>query len=217
MSLWQETWALVQKEWTLERRQGYAIVGLAVYAFTMVFLLAITFRGAMNPVVWLAGYWVLVMFLGVNAVAKSFVGEAAGQLLFQYQLARAEAIILAKLLYNAALMAALALFTYGVYIFLMGQVLPNGWDLLLPILVGGLGISGTLTLVSALVSQAGNRTTLMAVLSFPLLIPQLLLLVRFSRGLLLDNPHWRDLGLLGGLTLGVMALSLLLFPYLWRD
>jgi heme exporter protein B len=60
----------------------------------------------------------------------------------------------------------------------------------------------------------------MPVLGFPLLVPGLLLVHRLSK-LALDGLSW-DLvwtyaGAMVGLNLMLLALGVLLFPFLWRD
>jgi heme exporter protein B len=76
-----------------------------------------------------------------------------------------------------------------------------------------------LTLVAGIASKAGNSGTLMAILSFPVLIPMLLVLIRFSKNAVdgldhsVQNPYL--LGLLS-INIIVIVLSRLLYPFLWR-
>ncbi|MEP7264257.1 MAG: ABC transporter permease, partial [Bacteroidota bacterium] len=75
-------------------------------------------------------------------------------------------------------------------------------------------------LVSALASRAENNSALMAILGFPLIIPLLITVIRFSKNAIegidyaANQPY---LVILISLNLLVFALSFLLFPYLWRD
>jgi heme exporter protein B len=61
---------------------------------------------------------------------------------------------------------------------------------------------------------------MMAILGFPLIIPQLLLLMRISNASFADvyqEGLWRMILILVGLDVMVVALSIILFPFLWKD
>ena len=79
----------------------------------------------------------------------------------------------------------------------------------------------TLVFVSAVASQVrGGSGALGAVLGLPLLIPQLILATRLSRGALGDEP-WTMLVeyplFLGALGAGTATIACILFPYIWRE
>jgi len=60
----------------------------------------------------------------------------------------------------------------------------------------------------------------MAILSFPVIIPIILLLIKMSKRAMdgLDRSlNYQDIGVLLAINIIVIATSLLLFPYLWRD
>jgi heme exporter protein B len=61
----------------------------------------------------------------------------------------------------------------------------------------------------------------MAILGFPLIIPQLLLLMRLSKSafgeVFKEGALLQITLLLSGLDLMVIALSMILFPFLWKD
>jgi heme exporter protein B len=61
---------------------------------------------------------------------------------------------------------------------------------------------------------------LMAVLSFPVIIPLLMLLIKLSKNAMdgLDRSvSYDEIGVLVLINIIVVSVSLLLFPYLWRD
>jgi heme exporter protein B len=215
-TLWAEVWALLDKELRTEIRQPYTLYGLLLYAGATVFTAGLASRDQLGPGAWAVLFWLILLFVAITAIAKSFLGERTGQLLYLYSLARAEAVVLAKTLYNAALLMGLGLFTALIYAAFLGLPLAAG-PFVLGVLAGCLALASVLTLVSAVAAAAGNKPALMAVLSLPLLLPQLLALLRFSQGLLLDVVRWRELTVLVALAGIGWVLSLLLFPYLWRE
>jgi len=75
-------------------------------------------------------------------------------------------------------------------------------------------------MISAIASKAGNNGTLMAILSFPVIIPVILLLIRISKSAmdgLARYLNYGNIGVLCAINVIVIATSLILFPYLWRD
>jgi heme exporter protein B len=212
-----ETFALLYKEWLLERRQGYALASLSAYSLSLVFLVSFALKGSAGAGTWLVGYWLVVLFVAVNAAAKSFMGETPGQTLYVYQLARAEAVLLAKLVYNSLLVLVLGALSLVFYLVFMGSPFPSLVVFLPGVALGCMGLGAGLTLVSAIAAQAGNRTTLMALLSLPVVMPQLFLLVRIGQGALNETVRWGDIGFLAGVVGILAALSLVLFPFLWRE
>jgi heme exporter protein B len=75
--------------------------------------------------------------------------------------------------------------------------------------------------MSAIAAKAQQNAALMAILGFPVIIPQLLLLIRLSKVAFAEVFREGAVLQLAGLTLAfnilVVALSLILYPYLWRD
>ena len=91
---------------------------------------------------------------------------------------------------------------------------------LLAAVLGSLSFSTIFTMVSAIASKTGNGGMLMAILSFPIIIPVLIVLIKFAKNAMdgLDRSVSLDeIGLLALINVMVMTVALLLFPYLWRD
>ncbi len=216
----QEILALLYKELLIEWKQKYALNGLLLYVVSMVVVISLALVDKLNPVTWNILYWIILLFVSINAVAKSFMSERPGNLLYLYSLASPAAIIIAKMLYNFLLLTFMALITLVAYAFLTGIEIAN-WPLMLGVVsAGSAALAANLTLVSAIAAKAENRTTLLAVLSFPLIVPILLVLIDLSQnavqGLDIDLEQNTFL-LLGGIVVALTGVSVLLFPFVWRD
>jgi heme exporter protein B len=215
--------ALIEKEIRLEWRQRYALNGMLLYIISTVFVCYMSFRlknGAIEPITWNTLFWIILLFTAVNSVAKSFVQERFGRLLYYYTLASPVGIILSKIIYNTLLLLALSLTGFGVYVFMMGNPIGDFTYYILSIVLGSIGFATTLTMIAGIASKAENASTLMAVLSFPVIIPMLLMLIRLSKNAMdgLDRSSSTDeiLTLLA-MDAIVVVLSYILFPYLWRS
>jgi len=95
------------------------------------------------------------------------------------------------------------------------------WNLfLLIVLLGSIGFSTSLTLISSISAQTQNSSMLMAILSFPVILPLVLLLIDASKNAI-DGLAWSvskdELLLLVGMDLILAALAYILFPFLWRS
>ncbi|WP_149244551.1 heme exporter protein CcmB [Dyadobacter sp. 32] len=214
---------LIQKELTLEWRQKYAISGMLLYVVSTVFVCYLSFnlrRGQLTPIVWNTLFWIIMLFTAVNAIGKSFSQERFGRLIYYYSLCSPQAIILSKIIYNALVMLVLSLIGFGFYAFVLGNPVGDIGLYLICIALAGIGFASVLTLVAGIASKADNSATLMAVLSFPIILPMLLMTIRLAKNAL-DGLDWSvstdEISTLLAIDAIVVTLSYLLFPYLWKS
>lgn len=88
------------------------------------------------------------------------------------------------------------------------------------VFLGSISFASVFTMVSGISAKAGNNSTLMAVLSFPVIIPLLIVLITLSQNALtgIDRAEsTNDIVVLLAINVITVTVSLLLFPYLWRD
>lgn len=212
---------LVKKEMRLEWRSKYALNGVLLYVVSTVFVCFLSFITMPEKLTWNALFWIIMLFASINAVAKSFLQESRGRHLYIYTLVSPVALIIAKTVYNSLLMIGLTLVALVFYCLVFDP--PVGIDFLLyfvAVILGSLSFATIFTMVSAIASKAGNGGMLMAILSFPIIIPVLIVLIKLAKNAVdgLDRSvSLDDVGLLLVINVMVMTVSLILFPYLWRD
>ena len=76
------------------------------------------------------------------------------------------------------------------------------------------------TFLAAIAARAQQSTALMAVMGFPIIIPQILLLMKISAiafSSVVQAGLWQMIALLIGLDIMVVLLAVILFPFLWKD
>jgi heme exporter protein B len=227
MQLIDQTWQLLKKEVKLEWRAKYAFNGVLLYVVSTVFICYIAFNlnpgfaGSTGyPVVWNVLFWIIMLFASVNAITKSFMQENKNRLLYYYSIAGPQAIILSKTIYNALLMTLLSFLALLVYQLFFTNKIGDPLFYFVTVLLGSISFSTVFTMISAIASKAGNNGTLMAILSFPVVIPVILLLIRLSKNAMdgIDRSFsYENIGVLLAINVIVITTSLLLFPYLWRD
>ena len=227
MQLINQTWDLLKKEILLEWRSKYAFNGVLLYIVSTVFVTYISFSlsggfGASDSykITWNVLFWIIMLFAAVNAITKSFAQENKGRLLYYYSIASPQAIILSKTIYNILLMLLLSILAFVIYQIFFTNPLGDPLFYFIAVLLGSISFSTVFTMISAIASKAGNNSTLMAVLSFPVIIPVILLLIRISKSAMDGverSLNYGNIGVLCAINVIVIATSLLLFPYLWRD
>lgn len=196
---------------------------MILYLVSTVFICYLSFRiksNALSPPVWNTLFWIIILFTAINAISKSFSQESNHRQGYYYSLVSPEAVILSKLLYNFILMLLLAFIGFGIYILFLLNPVQNIPLYLLSLVLGALGFSGVLTLVAGIASKAENTGSLMALLSFPIIIPMLLMLMRLSKNAmdgLAFSVSKDEIMTLVGIDIIVIALSFILFPYLWKS
>lgn len=219
----QELRTLIGKEITLEWRQRYALNGMLLYIVSTVFVCYLSFKlksNQLTPIMWNTLFWIIILFTAVNAISKSFTQERAGRLLYYYTIASPQGIILSKIIYNSGFMLVLSLTGFGFYAFVMGNPVGDLWMYLVTIFLSSIGFASSLTMVAGIASKAENNGALMAILSFPVIIPMLLMVMKLAKNALdgLDRgSSSEEVMILLALDAIVVSLSLILFPYLWRS
>ena len=223
MTVFAEIRYLFRKEITLEWRNRHALNGILLYLVSTIFicyLSIISRQHNISPNTWNALFWIIMLFSAVNAVTKSFIQVSSGRLLYYYSIAGPEAIIISKTIYNSVLLTFIGLAGAAFYSLVLGNPVSDPGMFVLVIILGGWGLASVLTLISGIASKASNSTMLMAVLSFPLLVPLLLLIIKIT-AYAIDGPGWYaafdELASLAALNVAALTMSWILFPYLWKN
>jgi heme exporter protein B len=214
-----EIFALFRKDLLLEIRQQHTFYGVLLYIASTIFVLYLA-MGEPDTGVWNGLFWMIQLFTCVNAVAKSFLAESKGRMLYFYSITGGRNFIIAKLLFNVLLMAVMSLTSWALFSVLLGNPVINLWRFMGINLLGGMSLSLVFTFLSAIAARAQQNAALMAIMGFPVIIPQLMLLMRISNIVFADVLQGGLLDvvlLLVGFDALVVVLSAILFPFLWKD
>jgi heme exporter protein B len=210
---------LLRKEILLEFRTRSAISGIFLYVISTLFVVYETFV-KIQPNVWNTLFWIILLFVAVNAMVKSFVQEKGNRVLYYYSLLNPSHVLIAKIVYNTLLLLVLSLLIWGLFIFFGDNPVKDLGLFLVILFLGSFGFSVTFTFLASLVAASNQSSTLLAVLSFPLIIPIILMLVKISAHalrLIQDTAVSGDLAILVAIDLLLCGVALLLFPFIWRD
>lgn len=202
----------------LEIRQQYSFYGILLYIGATIFVLFMAVE-APEGNVWSGLFWVIQLFICINAVAKSFLQESRGRMLYFYSVASPVAFVLAKLLFNTLLMFVMSLLSLLLFTMFLGNPMQKVLPFVGLVVLGGWSISLVFSFLAAIAARAQQNAAIMAILGFPIIIPQLVLLMRLSNTAfapLLTIPMSTVL-LLIALDCLIILLAVILFPFLWKD
>lgn len=211
--------ALLKKDFLLEIRQQYTFYGILLYVASTIFVLFLA-MGEPEEKVWNGLFWMIQLFICVNAVAKSFMQESSGRMIYYYTIAGPRDFILSKLLFNVLLMIIMSISSLILFRLLMGDPLQHPIQFAGIACLGGCSLSLVFTFLAAIAARARQNAALIAILGFPLIIPQVLLLMRIANTAFADvlqSGLGKMILLLCGLDLLVLMLAVILFPFLWKD
>jgi len=174
---------------------------------------------APEPAVWNGLFWVIQLFICINTVAKSFLTENRGRMLYFFTITSPVSFVLAKLLFNLLLMVVMSLLSLLLFTLFLGNPMVKAPAFIGLVLLGGASLSLVFTFLSAIAAKAHQNAAIMAVLGFPLIIPQLMVLMKLSTAAFSTEQaiEVTDILLLAALDVMVMVLSIILFPFLWKD
>ncbi len=210
---------IIRKDFLLEWRQKYSLYGLLLYLCSAVFAINMLHERPEGDT-WNSLYWIILLFVCVNAVAKIFLQEIKHRMIYYYTLHHPRDIIISKLIYNVILMLLMSLVSFFLFFFLLGNPGVQFYRFLLMVLTGGMSLALLFTLLAAIASKAGGNSALIAILGFPLVTPQLILLADLSKPLfvtLLVEGWWKFFFILIALDIMIIILSVILFPFLWKE
>ncbi len=214
----QLTW-LIYKDIQIDWRSKYPFAGILLYITSLIITSYLSFTGMIDPEVWNALFWIILLFISINAVAKSFSQET-DRTLYYFQLIKPELIIIAKLLYYGLyqlLLVCLALLVFSLF---LGAPTGNFYLFFSNLILGSLGLSCAFTMISSISSKTNNNSVMMAILGFPVIIPILILAISNSKIIILGGSFEdiRDnLITLLSVNMIIIALSYILFPFTWKS
>lgn len=202
-----------------ESRKKSTLISILLFTLLVVYLIYKTFI-TMKAFEWNVLFWIVLLFSGVNAVAKSFMQEGNSTRIFDYTIFHPIELILSKIIYYFLfLMLIFTIILIGFSFFLTNPVKDYGLFFLASVL-GLLGIAMIYTFVNAISSHSDGGSLLMSVMALPLTLPILLILLKTSATsmrLMQDSTIMNDVMILAAIDLMAGGIILLLFKTVWKE
>lgn len=215
--------ALFLKEFKVEMRTPVAMAGILLHLAASVFILYLLVdysRVPVLPQLWNGIFWVLILFIQVHAIGKGFLAQPPGLNFYIYSIAHPTQIIVVKMIYNFIVAFIFSVIALAMLLFVTNMVIHDYSVAFLVLALSSWGFSAALSLPAAIASQAQNSPVVMVILSFPVIITNLLLAMRATRVAMDPDgvlSAYEPLVTLFAVNLIITAISYLLFPYIWRS
>ena len=210
---------LLRKDLLTEWRQKHALFGVLLYVGSTVFAVY-SMGGQPEASVWNVLFWMTQLFVAVNSVARSFLGESVARYRYYYTLVKPAHFFASKLVYSLLLQVLVGLMSLGLFSLLLGMPVLQAGRFFTAAALGNVSLAVVFAFLSAIASRAGGNAALMAILGFPLLAPVLMMLSKLALGTLTPVyvPGWWSLaGALAGFDVLVVVLGVVLIPFLWKE
>ena len=213
---------IIKKDLKIDISQGHMFFSVALYLISSIFVVYLSFGslGIKDLNTWVSLFWVIILFGAITSISKSFLYESKNRNYYYYFLFTPTELILSKLIYNFIFLSLLCFVAFGFYSLLVGNFIQSISFFILFLFIGAFSISNCLTLISAISNQVRNNSAIMSVLSFPVILPILLILINISK-ISASEFSWNlvedDIYLLILLNIIVLVLSKILFGFLWRS
>lgn len=210
---------LVRKEFKVEWRDKTILSSIFAYVVGAIYLVYLVFQGSITFNAWLSVFWIIVLFTALNAVYRTFIKEANEQFYYIKNVVGVTILINSKIIYNTIVIFVLSLAVYSLMFIFFDNQINYPLFFVLTIFLVSLGFSSIFSLLSGITAKTQN-VILLFILSFPLVLPLMLLTVKLS--FLCDfYTEIKDLylHLMAVLLLDmiVIVLSNILFPFIWKD
>lgn len=211
-------WTLFKKDLLLEVRQQYSFYGILLYVGATIFVLFLALEDP-EARVWNGLFWIIQLFICINAVAKSFLQENRSRMLYFQSIVSPQNFVLSKLLFNTLIMLLMSGLSLLLFSMFLGNPAEKTGAFLGLVFLGGWSLSLVFSFLAAIAAKAQQNAAIMAILGFPLIIPQLIMLIKISAAAFSATAviELTPVVMLIVMDVLVILLAVILFPFLWKD
>jgi len=217
------TWAIVVKDVRSELRTRYALNALLMFIVTSVATILFALRDDdLNPEILSGMFWVVIFFTAMSGLSRIFVSEEERGTTMTLQLvASPSEVYFGKLIFNSGLTLVLSSSVTILYMIVFPAfVITSVSIFVFTVILGSLGFASAATIIAAVIAKANTKGTLYPVLSFPILIPLLMTVIKSTARALdgeLFPAAFGEFQILVSYLLVMIAGSYLLFDYVWKE
>jgi heme exporter protein B len=217
-----EIGAVLRKEWLVERRSKSGLLTAFLSSVLTVISIAYgAFAAKLSGTLGAGLFWVALIFAAVAALPRTFLAEEEASTADLMRLfARPHAVFWGKAIFNFLEMILTSAVLAVLFFALMDLHIEYPLLFMLSVFGGAAALAGTVTFCAALVAQGSNRSSLVGVISLPVLIPLIMLGISSCRVALGEGVLNGGVVSCAGLWLygaAVYAVAPNLFAVIWRQ
>jgi heme exporter protein B len=218
-----KAFAVFVKDLKSELRTRYAINAIFMFALVTVFAVSWAIGGVGLDIILQASLlWIVIYFSSLSGLSQSFVKEEESKTALALRLyCPASAVLGGKMIFNLILLFVLNLLTIPAFGIFVGLDIHNFSLFIIIIILGSLGIVSTTTIIAAIISKASVKGALFAVLSFPLILPLMVLAISGTKKALISESTISlarmEIQVLASYIIVMTVLGFILFDSVWND
>jgi heme exporter protein B len=215
--------AVFLKDCRSELKTRYALNAILMFVLTAVATVAFSSAGErITNGIAASMLWIVLFFSAMTGLQKSFVSEEErGTSLMLRLHASSTAIYFGKLLFNMALTLLLyGLATITFFIFVNDVTIRSPLLFWTSFVLGSLATASATTIIAAIIAKANTKAALFPVLAFPALLPLILTGVETTYQALAGVAFAEarnNFQIVAAYTVVVVAVSFMLFDFVWND
>lgn len=212
---------LLKKEFISFRRSPAIFYGYLLYVAGISFIVFIGFNGSssIHPTTWNTLFWIAALFGTLQTCYRSF-NSSEGEFYYYYLITSPESYLLSKMIYNMVVSFLVITINYFAFSLFLGNPVQDHLIYFLTIFLGVGSLSLIFTLVASIANKSTQKNIMTPILAFPTSLPVLITSVKLAKnamdGIALSETI-DEIIILAGLFLIIFAVSLLLFPFVWRS
>lgn len=221
--LFNSTISVFIKELKSEFRTRTSITAVFLFIITTITIVVLSiFKEEVSSGIVAGMLWLLMFFNSILGLTKSFISEEErGTSLFLKLHTKPLSVYFGKLIFNIIFALQYNILTTLLFLFFNNDVFISSKELFfLIIIIGSLAIASVSTIISAIIARAANKNAIFPVLSFPIVLPIIVIgvkaLMNTIDGAMLSQILL-SIFLMFSYSLVIILLSALLFDFVWKD
>lgn len=209
--------ALLINAFRIEFRKLHHVFGLLVFAWIVAYIIS-RIHPSFNERHFNFIFWTFTLLFSISICLRSVGHYSNQERLLLYAHVSPHQYYFSSLVFNFLYLLIVSLFFYGVLIILISPSPIYHFRFLLLIVMSSFVLSAILSFISTLSQGVEAQHTLMSILSIPALIPVILLLNNIGLSVILSQTlSSNSYVALMGISLLTISLSIVLFPYTWKE
>ncbi|MBN2040560.1 MAG: heme exporter protein CcmB [Spirochaetes bacterium] len=211
----------LQKDYRIEFRNKYAFNLSVSFAVISTLAISLTAGGAgLSVKIQAVLLWIILFFSGMNGLSHIFIRETEQDTdLFLRLVSTPETVLASKLLFNIFLFFILQIITVPLFILFLNIEIKALIAFIAGAVAGGIAIASSTSILAAITSMSGGKSSLFTVISFPVILP-VLWVASDSTANSLSNADYtgcQNIIFLLAFSVLITAVSFILFNYIWAE
>jgi heme exporter protein B len=214
---------VLKKDLKSELRTRYSISAILLFILVTVTMIVFALIGEkLNESVSAGLLWIIMFFSAMTGLSKSFVSEEErGTSLVLKLSTTSTAVYFGKLLYNVMLSLLLnivAIFFFSLIV--SGAPIKSFGIFAITMFLGSIGLASATTIISAIIARANTKGAMFPILSFPILLPLIMLGIDNTRQSLEGTTFpdvMSNLQLMIAYCGVIIPVSFILFDIVWKE